>query len=148
MSIGHAFELAFMRLHQSAYLATGGRVGHRMIGVPSLLLSTTGRRSGQPRTAALTYARDGSELVLVASNDGQDRPPAWFLNAQADPAVGVQVGRRRSDALARVVGPADADYPRLWRLVNDNNHHRYEGYQARTDRPIALLVVEPSGPLS
>lgn len=148
MSLGHALEVAFLRFHQSVYLATDGRIGHRMIGVPSLLLRTTGRRSGERRTAAVTYARDGSKLVLVASNDGLDRPPAWLLNAEADPSVEVQVGRRRSAGLARVVGPHDADYPRLWTLVNDNNHHRYEGYQSRTDRPIVLLLVTPSGPLT
>ncbi len=148
MSFESALTGTFLKIHQAVYLASNGRFGHRMIGVPSLLLVTTGRRSGQRRTAALVYARDGSDLVLVASNDGQDRPPAWLLNAQANPAVEVQIARRRSDAVARVVGPADADYTRLWMLVNDNNHHRYEGYQSRTDRPIMLLVVTPSGPLT
>ncbi len=147
MSIGHPLQGPFIRFHRAVYLGTSGRVGHRLSGVSSLLLRTTGRRSGRPRTTVLAYARDGSDFVLVASNDGQDRPPAWLLNAQADRAVGVQVGRHRSDALARVVEPADADYPRLWGLVNENNHHRYEAYQARTERPIALLVVTPSRPV-
>jgi deazaflavin-dependent oxidoreductase (nitroreductase family) len=109
------------------------------------MLRTTGRRSGSPRTAVLIYARDGADFVLVASNDGQDRPPAWFLNAEANPAVGVQVARRRADGRARVVEQGNADYPRLWRLANDGNHHRYEGYQQRTTRPIPLVVVTPGG---
>ena len=61
--------------------------------------------------------------------------------------MGVQVARRRANGSARVVEQGDDDYPRLWRLVNDNNHDRYEGYQRRTARPIPLLVVTPSGPL-
>ena len=87
-SAGHALQLAYLRLHQAVYQRTRGRIGHRLAGSPSLMLRTTGRRSGSPRTAVLTYARDGADFVLVASNDGQDRPPAWFLNVGANPAVG------------------------------------------------------------
>jgi deazaflavin-dependent oxidoreductase (nitroreductase family) len=144
---GHSLQLAYLRLHQALYRRTGGLVGHRLAGSPSLLLHTKGRRSGSPRTAVLIYARDGADFVLVASNDGQDRPPAWFLNVAASPAVGVQVARRRADGRARVVEQGDADYPRLWRLANDGNHRRYEGYQRRTTRPIPLVVVTPGGPL-
>jgi deazaflavin-dependent oxidoreductase (nitroreductase family) len=146
-SVGHSLQLAYLRLHQAVYQRTRGRIGHRLAGSPSLMLRTTGRRSGSPRTAVLTYARDGADFVLVASNDGQDRPPAWFLNVGANPAVGVQVARRRADGRARVVEQRDADYPRLWKLVNDGNHHRYERYQRRTARPIPLVVVTPGGPL-
>jgi deazaflavin-dependent oxidoreductase (nitroreductase family) len=146
-SAGHSLQLAYLRLHQAVYQRTRGRIGHRLAGSPSLMLRTTGRRSGSPRTAVLTYARDGADFVLVASNDGQDRPPAWFLNVGANPAVGVQVARRRADGHARVVEQGDADYPRLWKLVNDGNHHRYERYQRRTARPIPLVVVTPGGPL-
>ena len=147
VSAGHSLQLAYLRLHQALYQRTGGLIGHRLAGSPSLLLHTTGRRSGSPRTAVLIYARDGTDFVLVASNDGQDRSPAWFLNVGANPAVGVQVARRRADGRARVVERGDADYPRLWRLVNDGNHRRYEGYQRRTTRPIPLVVVTPVGPL-
>jgi len=146
-SAGHSLQVAYLWLHQAVYQRTGGLVGHRLAGSPSLMLRTTGRRSGSPRTAVLIYARDGADFVLVASNDGQDRPPAWFLNVEANPAVGVQVARRRADGRARVVEQGDAGYPRLWRLVNDGNHRRYEGYQRRTTRPIPLVVVTPGGPL-
>jgi F420H(2)-dependent quinone reductase len=147
VTIGEDLQRGFLRLHQAIYVETGGRVGHRLIGVPSLILRTTGRRSGRPRTAVLTYARDGSDFVLVASNGGQDRPPAWLVNVRANPVVQVQVGRSSWEARGRVVEPEHPDYARLWQRVNDNNHGRYEGYQARTDRPIALLVVTPSGPV-
>src|SRR5450759_1279767 len=76
-------ESGFMRLHEALYIRTDGRVGRRMIGVPTLLLRATGRRSGLPRTVALAYAEEGDRYILVASNHGWDRPPAWFVNLQA-----------------------------------------------------------------
>jgi deazaflavin-dependent oxidoreductase (nitroreductase family) len=137
-------ESGFMRLHEALYIRTDGRVGRRMIGVPTLLLRTTGRRSGLPRTAALVYAEEGDRCILVASNHGWDRPPAWFVNLQAQPRVNVQVGRVHMDGVASVVTSADPDYLRLWRLVNAVNHDRYDGYQSKTIRPIPLVVVRPS----
>ncbi len=133
-----------LRVHQAIYELSGGFVGHRLIGVPSLLLRTTGRRTGRVRTTALIYARDGAAYVLVASNHGLGRDPAWLLNIRADPSVEVQVGRRRERGLVRVVEKGDGVYGRLWQLVNDGNHHRYEGYQASSGRPIPLVVVLPA----
>ena len=148
MSVGHSLQVAFLRAHAALYTRTDGRIGHRLVGVPSLILHTTGRRSGMRRTAVLAYGRDGSDLVVVASNDGRDDPPAWLLNIRADPVVTVQVARRRAPGLARVVELGDPDYPRLWTLVNRVNHGRYEAYQRRTTRPIALVAVTPSAPLT
>ena len=133
----------FLRLHQRLYERTDGRVGHRMIGVPTLLLRTTGRRSGALRTNALVYARDGDDYVLVASNGGAERHPAWLHNLRANPDVEVQVGRERRRGTARVVERGEPGYDRLWRLVNDNNRDRYDGYQRKTSRPIPLVVVTP-----
>jgi deazaflavin-dependent oxidoreductase (nitroreductase family) len=65
-------------------------VGQRLIGVPCLLLRTTGRKSGTVRTSALVYARDGEDYLLVASNGGADRPPGWLFNIQAEPKVEIQ----------------------------------------------------------
>jgi len=132
-----------LRLHERIYKGTDGRVGHNMIGVPSLLLSTTGRRSGAKRTSALVYARDGEDYLLVASNGGADRPPAWLLNIQARPDVEIQIAREHRQATARVVGPEDPDYERMWRAVNDNNRDRYAAYQRQTDRPIPIVAVTP-----
>ena len=137
-------ESGFMRLHEALYIRTDGRVGRRMIGVPTLLLRTTGRRSGLPRTAALVYAEESDRYILVASNHGWDRPPAWFVNLQAQPRVNVQVGRVHMDGVASVVTSDDPDYLRLWGLVNAANHDRYDGYQSKTIRPIPLVVVRPS----
>lgn len=133
-----------LTLHQRIYERTGGWIGHRLIGVPCLLLRTTGRRSGETRSCALVYARDGQDYVLVASNGGSDRPPGWLFNVEATPAVQVQVGRTRSHATARIVTSDDPGYPRLWKLVNDANHGRYDVYQLRTRRPIPLVVVTPA----
>jgi deazaflavin-dependent oxidoreductase (nitroreductase family) len=133
-----------LSLHQWLYSRTGGRVGHRLIGVPSLLLRTTGRKSGTIRTSALVYAKDGDSYLLVASNGGSDRPPGWLFNIQADPKVEIQVGRCTTAATARVVNAADPEYPRLWKAVNDNNRGRYDGYQAKTSRDIPVVVVTPA----
>ena len=144
MSLATSLERRFMQLHEALYIRTDGRVGHRMIGVPTLLLRTKGRRSGLPRTAALFYARDGDCFVLVASNHGYDRPPAWFVNLEADAHVQVQVGRVRTDGIAAAVAENDPDYGRLWKLVNKTNHGRYDAYQSKTSRPIPLVVVRPA----
>jgi deazaflavin-dependent oxidoreductase (nitroreductase family) len=133
-----------LRLHEQLYKRTDGRIGHRMIGVPTLLLRTTGRRSGVTRTNALVYARDGDDYLVVASNGGADQPPAWLHNVRANPGVEVQIGRERRKGTARVVEPTDPDYDRLWKIVNSNNHDRYSAYQKLTTRPIPVVVVTPT----
>jgi deazaflavin-dependent oxidoreductase (nitroreductase family) len=135
---------AFLRLHQAVYERTDGRLGHRLIGVPSLILRTTGRRTGKTRVAVLVYGSDEGRYVVVGSNGGQDQPPAWLHNVRAIPEVSIQVGRRRAEARARIVESGGADHPRLWRLVNEVNHRRYDGYQKLTARPIALVLLTPA----
>ena len=132
-----------LRVHDAIYRTTDGRIGHRVLGVPTLMLTTTGRRSGQPRTNSLVYARDGGDYLLVASKGGSDSPPAWLLNLVADPKVGIQVGRERLDAVARVIEPSDPDYERVWKLANDNNKDRYTAYQQQTSRPIPVVAITP-----
>jgi deazaflavin-dependent oxidoreductase (nitroreductase family) len=135
--------MSLLTVHQRIYDASGGRVGHRMIGVPCILLHTTGRKSGQPRTNALVYAKDGDGYVLVASNGGSDKAPGWLFNVKADPSCVVQLKTVKTRATARVVESGDADYSRLWDLVNATNKNRYNGYQTKTARPIPLVVVTP-----
>lgn len=132
-----------LKLHEALYRRSGGRVGHRMIGVPTLLLETTGARTGKTRTNALVYARDGSDYLLVASNGGSDSAPAWLYNLRAHPDVTVQIARERRAGAARIVEASDPDYARLWKIVNDNNHDRYTAYQQQTSRPIPLVAVTP-----
>lgn len=135
---------SFLRVHDQIYKRTDGRVGHRMLGVPTLLLRTTGRRSGATRSNALVYARDGDDYLLVPSAGGSDRPPGWFFNLQANPAVELQVGRERMAARAAVIEHSDPRYERLWKIVNANNRDRYSGYQRETTRPIPVVAVTPS----
>jgi deazaflavin-dependent oxidoreductase (nitroreductase family) len=145
MGIADTFQRGVLKLHQRAYLGTNGLVGHRMLGVPCLLLFTTGRKTGQRRANALVYAKDGSEYVVVASNNGADRAPGWYHNIRASQEIEYQVGRQRTTGKARVIEQGDPDYERLWRLVNDKNRRRYETYQTMTDRPIPLVAVGPAG---
>lgn len=132
-----------LQLHAAVYERTDGRLGHRLLGVPTILLRTTGRKSGRERTSALVYARDGDDLLVVASNGGADRPPAWLLNLEAQPEVELQLGRERQRATARPVYPGEADYERLMTLCNDNNKDRYATYRSRTDRPIPVVILTP-----
>ncbi len=133
-----------LALHRWVYELTGGRIGQRLGGgVRAALLTTTGRKTGQTRTVPLAYFRDGADYVFVASNNGLDRPPAWLLNATAKPEVQLQAGPAHLLGSARVVPPDDPGYPRLWQLVNDGSRSRYQRYQARTSRPIPVLVVTP-----
>jgi F420H(2)-dependent quinone reductase len=130
-----------LKIHELLYKRTDGRIGHRMIGVPTLLLRTTGARSGATRTNSLVYACDGEDYLLVASNGGADRPPAWLHNLRANPDVEIQIARECRKGTAKVLEPPDPDYDRLWRVVNENNHDRYSAYQKQTARPIPVIVV-------
>ena len=132
-----------LRVHERIYKATDGRLGHKMIGVPSLLLRTTGRRSGQTRTNGLVYARDGDDYLVVPSNGGADKAPGWLHNVRANPEVEIQIGRERQKGTARVVGPSEQSFERLWKLVNENNKDRYTAYQEGTERPIPVVAVTP-----
>lgn len=144
MSLSTRVQHEVLRAHQKIYETTDGLVGHRMIGVPTLLLRSTGRRSGQQRCNALVYAEDAGSYVVVASNGGADKPPGWYFNVQADPSVEIQIGRSKRPGTARILTPGEPDYERLWRLANANNHNRFDGYQKRTARPIPLVVLTPA----
>lgn len=124
-------------LHVKAYRLTGGRFVDRP-GAPSLVLTTTGRKSGQPRSTALFYLPDGDRQVLVASYAGDVRNPQWYLNLSSDPNVTVQIGKDVHKATATVVtGPERAS---LWpRLVE--NWPGYAGYQSRTERELPVVVL-------
>jgi len=136
-----------LRLHDRIYKGTHGRIGHTIPGGPSMLiLHTTGAKTGIQRSSSLAYARDGDSYLVVASKGGAPQSPGWYHNLKADPNVEVNVGRRRFKASARGVTPDDADYARLWTLVNamKNNENRYNGYQKRTSRPIPVVVLTPA----
>lgn len=129
-----------LRVHQWIYQITGGLLGHRLIGVPTLLLTTTGRRTGTRRATALVYAEDNDgTLVVTSSNGGADHSPGWIHNITADPTVEVQVGRRHVTSRAEVIHPDHVDYTRLWTLVNKITRGRYERYQQQTERRFDLV---------
>jgi deazaflavin-dependent oxidoreductase (nitroreductase family) len=141
MSIYQRVFRTTLRVHGFVYEHTDGLIGHRTLGVPSLMLRTTGRKSGQTRTNSLIYAKDGDRYLVVASKGGNPKAPAWLLNLRAKPNVQVQIGRTRFDATGTEIGPDDPDYARLWKLVNDNNGNRYNAYQEKTTRPIPVVAL-------
>ena len=128
------------KLNVPVYRATGGRVGGKVGRAPVLLLTTTGRKSGQRRTAPVVYLADGERMIVIGSNAGNDRVPAWALNLKANPDAEVEVGRKRTPVRARVAeGEERAD---LWRKSNDQ-YAGFDDYEKRTNRDIALFVLEP-----
>jgi F420H(2)-dependent quinone reductase len=133
-----------LRAHDTIYQKTNGWIGHHMLGMPTLLLHTVGAKTGQARTAALTYARDGNNYLIVASKAGAPTAPGWYHNLKADPKVEINVGPRRFGVTAKPVLPDDPDYARLWPIVNKVNGNRYEAYQKKTSRPIPIVVLTPS----
>jgi deazaflavin-dependent oxidoreductase (nitroreductase family) len=133
-----------LQVHQLIYDRSGGRIGHRMLGVPTLLLRTVGAKTGRPRTSCLTYARDGESYLVVASMGGAPVHPGWYHNLRADPAVEIQIGTSTQRATARVVNRGDAEYDRMWKIVNERNRNRYNGYQRSTERPIPIVVLTPN----
>jgi F420H(2)-dependent quinone reductase len=134
---------AVLRVHDAVYQKTNGWIGHRTLGIPSLLLHTVGAKTGKARTASLTYARDGGNYLIVASKGGDPKAPGWYHNLKANPNVEINIGPKRFGVTAKPVLPDDPDYARLWQIVNKNNANRYEGYQKRTSRPIPVIVLKP-----
>jgi deazaflavin-dependent oxidoreductase (nitroreductase family) len=132
-----------LRVHDTVYRNTNGWIGHRTLGIPSLLLHTVGAKTGKQRTTSLTYARDGSDYLVVASKGGDPKAPGWYHNLKARPDVEINVGPKRFGVTARSVLPGDPDYERLWEIVNKNNSNRYKAYQSKTSRPIPVVVLTP-----
>lgn len=132
-------------VHQQIYIASKGYLGHRVPGMaPSLLLTSIGAKTGAQRINSLTYVRDGNNLVIVASNGGARRNPAWYHNLRAHPDVQVQLGREKRRVRASALLPGDADYERLWKLADTNNSGHYSAYQRATSRPIPVVVLAPA----
>ncbi|HMJ73804.1 MAG TPA: nitroreductase family deazaflavin-dependent oxidoreductase [Solirubrobacterales bacterium] len=128
------------KLNIPLYRFSGGRIGGKINEAPVLLLTTTGRKSGQARTAPVVYLADGANVVVIGSNAGHNRSPAWSLNLKSNPDAEVEVGRERRPVRARVAeGDERAD---LWRK-HVEQFSGFEEYEARTDRDIALFVLEP-----
>ena len=129
--------------HVRAYRETDGEHGHDWRrGTSTLLLTTRGRRSGEPRTAALIYGRQGDDFVVVASKGGSPEHPGWYANLRENPDVEIQVGADRFKANARTATPEER--PRLWEEMT-SHWPDYDEYQKRTDREIPVVVIERNG---
>jgi F420H(2)-dependent quinone reductase len=127
------------RLNIPLYRLSGGRIGGRVGRAPVLLLTTTGRKSGHRRTAPVVYLADGESFVVIGSNAGHSRAPAWSLNLKAGPEAEIEVGRRKLPVRARIAtGEERAD---LWQRHNEQ-FAGFDEYEARTDRDIAVFVLE------
>ncbi len=127
--------------HVLRYRETAGEVGYLWNGVPTLLLTTTGRRTGESRTSALIFGRDGDDYVVVASMGGMPQHPSWYHNLVANPSAEIQVKATRIRVTARTA--SDDEKPRLWGLMT-SIWPNYDTYQSRTDRQIPVVVLSPA----
>lgn len=143
MGLRRAAIKAMGRAHRLVYRASGGRVLGRVAGMPVLLLTTTGRRTGTARTTPLTYFRDGDDLLVVGSNGGEERAPGWLLNLRAHPEATVTIGRERHEVTARTAGAEER--ARLWPAIVAT-YPGYAAYERRTTRPIPVVVLARARP--
>jgi deazaflavin-dependent oxidoreductase (nitroreductase family) len=128
------------KLNAPVYRLTGGRVGGKVGKAPILLLTTTGRKSGQKRTAPVLYLADDDRFVVINTNAGNAKTPAWSLNLRANPEAEVQVGRKRVRVRARLAeGEERAE---LWRRHMEQ-YSGWEFHESKLDRDIGVFVLEP-----
>ena len=142
----HPLRAAFVRystrLHMAIFRATNGRVAATGMGMPVLMLTTTGRKSGRPYSIMLTSpVQDSDRVVLVASYGGNDKHPAWFLNLRDNPAVEVMMHGRSGPMRARIA--SQEEKAQLWPRVVEK-YSGYAGYQRKTERDIPLVILEPT----
>jgi deazaflavin-dependent oxidoreductase (nitroreductase family) len=127
--------------HVRRYQETDGEVGYIWNGVPTLLLTMTGRKTGSLRTTPLIFARDGEDYLVVASMGGAPMHPQWYLNLEATPAAEIQVLAEHKHVTVRTA--SEDEKPRLWAIVT-GVWPNYDVYQSRTDRTIPLVVLSPA----
>ena len=127
------------KAHTFWYRATGVALGSRLKGMPVLLLTTTGRKSGRPRTTPLMYLEDGEDMVVIASNSGDDRDPGWWRNLKAHPAATIQLQRERRSVRAERASAGEK--ARIWPALIARNAD-YEEYAKRTARDIPVVILK------
>lgn len=130
------------RLNVPIYRLSGGRIGSKVGEGPVLLLTTTGRKSGQPRTAPVLYLEHGDAMILIDTNGGNERLPGWSYNLKADPEAEVEIGRRKTRVVARVAEGAERE--ELWRACNEQ-YSGFDEYVEWLDRTPSVWVLEPVG---
>lgn len=128
-------------VHVELFRRTGGRLGSRAGKMRMLLLTTAGRRSGEPRTVPLGYVEDGDRKVLVASYGGDDRHPQWYRNLLASPEATIQVSAETQRVRAATATPEEK--ARLWPRVVAA-YPGYASYQQKTQREIPLVILTPA----
>lgn len=129
------------RWHSRLYRLSGGRIGHRAGSITNLLLTTTGRRSGEKRTCPVAYFEDAGRYVMIASNGGNEKHPVWYLNLKADPRATILAGPRRVDVVAST---AEGDErARLWSAAVRGNP-QFAVYESITSRKIPVVVLTPA----
>ena len=138
------FQLKTMNtIHRGVLKISGGRLGWRAGQMPVVELTTTGRKTGQPRTVMLTSpVQEGSTIVIVASRGGDDHHPAWFLNLRDHPEVQVSTGGQPRRTMRARVATAD-ERAALWPRVTAA-YKGYANYQTKTDREIPLVLLQPT----
>jgi deazaflavin-dependent oxidoreductase (nitroreductase family) len=140
MTIPAGMLRALGKLNVPVYRLTRGRLFGKIGRAPVLLLTSIGRRSGQPRIAPVLYLADGERVVVIGSNAGNERAPAWSYNLKANPDAEVQIGGEVRSVRARVAeGEERAE---LWRKMNEQ-YAGFDDYEERTSRDIAVFVLEP-----
>jgi deazaflavin-dependent oxidoreductase (nitroreductase family) len=130
----------FGQEHIDRYVATDGEEGHDWQGTQTLILTTTGRRSGQERVHPLIYGRHGDDYLVVASKGGAPQHPDWYLNLEAHPEVDIQVKGDKIRAHARTAKPGEK--AELWSIMT-KEWPEYDRYQEKTEREIPVVVLEP-----
>jgi deazaflavin-dependent oxidoreductase (nitroreductase family) len=139
--IGNVVVKLMSNLNTAVYRLSGGRIGGRFLrGAPVFLVTTIGRKSGQPRTAPLLYLKEGNDYIIVASKGGMSQHPLWYRNIEANPEVEIEIGRDKFKARARRANEEEkkALWPKLVAMYRD-----YDDYQARTKRDIPVVILSP-----
>jgi len=136
---GKALTRGFLRTAVWLYRRSGGRIGGKMFGAPLLLLTTTGRKSGRSWTVPLMYQIDGDRWVIIASNGGSAKHPAWWLNLRSQPDASAQIGRETYPVTAAETTGEERE--RLWRRMADM-YKGYDGYAQKTTREIPVVVLQ------
>ncbi len=128
------------KLHTRLYRLSRGRIGHRAGGINNLLLTCTGRKSGEKRTCPVAYFADGNRFVMIASNGGNEKHPAWYLNLKVQPRATIDVGPKRLDVIASTA--VAEERARLWSAAVRGNP-QFAVYESITNREIPVVILTP-----
>jgi F420H(2)-dependent quinone reductase len=131
----------FIALQVYMYRRSGGKRMGRLRGMPVLILTTVGRKTGKKRVTPVMYIRDGTDYVVTASNNGADEYPAWFLNLKANPRITIEVDDQAFTVIAHQASTDDKG--RLWPQLVEKAPF-FEGYKKKAKRDIPMVILEPA----